>query len=103
MNLNKVDVLRTGTSSNYIHNSGVSWGTLLGIMFVVIILLIAGTLVMCKKRGLWIFKPRQTVNFELTPLNTRNSSSRPPEMEMEEKKDRDPAPAYGEFVDESRL
>jgi hypothetical protein len=76
------------------------------ILLTIIIILLIVLMLICRQRKIGWFKPKPRVSFELQPLNNRVDST-PNETEMQERKkekeERDAAPAYGEFVDESRL
>lgn len=83
-----------------------SIGMIIFIFVAVLAVLLTGLLLVCRQRQIGLFKPpKPRVNFELQPLNSNRQDSNP-QPESERRKDteeRDAAPAYGEFVDESRL
>jgi cobalamin biosynthesis protein CobD/CbiB len=53
------------------------WGIAVFIILVVVVTVVTISISLCKYKQSGLFKPKQTIAFELSPLNTKNSSSRP--------------------------
>ena len=98
MSVSKSDIVNS-------EETEMSWGMIAFILIAVVVVLLTGLLLVCRQRKLGWFKPKPRVSFELHPLVRPQDASQEPSIDSRKKEleERDPAPAYGEFVDESRL
>ena len=105
MSVSKSDIVGSGDTGMVWSNLEMSWGMIVFIFIAVVVVLLTGLILVCRQRKIGWFKPKPRVSFELQPLNRTQEASQQPEADYNRKelKERDPAPAYGEFVDESRL